>query len=388
MEDDKQSVSRAAEGVAAEAVPGGSEPNPGELGYRWPAEWEPHVRTWLAWPHNPDTWPGRLPQAVAQYAALVAAVARFEPVALLIPPEHRPRAEAALAAQGDAAAHVVELIEIPTNDAWIRDHGPLFLQHPAAPPALVDFRYNAWGGKYPPYDLDDRVPARIAARTGARRYPSPLVLEGGSIDTNGQGLVITTESCLLNENRNPGCTRARVEGELRRLLAVERIVWLPGADLEGDDTDGHIDQQARFVGADHVLLAAADPRHDPRLAEALDGAAELLLTAGFRVSRLPLPAPKYCQGHRLPASYCNFYLVNGGVLVPAFDDPADAFAQQLLRDCFPEREIVGVPCLDLVWGLGAIHCLTQQEPVATGTASEVRARSAADRLAKPPETTG
>jgi agmatine deiminase len=335
-----------------------TDPTPSELGYRWPAEWELHRATWLVWPHNRDTWPGRFDEARGQYAEFVRQVARFEPVELLAV------AEAAVSARqllGDLPR--VRIHPIPTNDSWIRDHGPIFLgsAERLLPPALLDCGYNAWGGKYPPFDLDNRVPAQIAHETHRRRFVMPMILEGGSVEGNGEGVVLTTEPCLLNPNRNPSLDRPQIETLLRDFLCADQILWLTGV-VAGDDTDSHIDQIARFVNAS-TIVALDDPQSD--LFEENRRRIETWCRAtGKHLEVLPLraPRPRRDGDMDLPASYANFYVVNGGVLVPVFGDPADDPACDLLARCFPQHEIVPIRAEDLIYGLGAFHCLSQQEP--------------------------
>jgi agmatine deiminase len=254
----------------------------------------------------------------------------------------------------------VVLHDVPTNDAWIRDHGPTFLASAPGshlPPALLDWQYNAWGEKYPPFDADNRVPERVATITGRRRFSLDLVLEGGAIEGNGAGTLLSTRSCLLNPNRNPHWTAERVERILQDNLAVDTIVWL-GGEIAGDDTDGHIDQIARFVGR-NTILAATDSSAESSLSRNL----VLLKDLGFDVVPLPLPPAKEFDGHKLPASYANFYVANEVVVVPAFDDPLDEHAAGLLREFFPDREVIQLAATWLVVGLGAFHCLSQQEPL-------------------------
>lgn len=353
-----------------------AEPTPVALGYRWPAEWEPHTATWLSWPHNVESWPGIFDRIPAQFAAFVRAIAEFEPVQILA---------GGASVLGDARQHVgqlpnVALHDIPTNDAWCRDHGPTFLvrsphttsqENPTdgsfAPLALIDWQYNAWGGKYPPFDLDNGVPARIATQLGCPRFPADVVLEGGAIEGNGLGTVLTTASCLLNPNRNPGMCRQDVELLLRDYLGARHVIWLARGELAGDDTDGHIDQLARFVGPKTVVAAIAGDTADLNAAPLRENLAQLRSMAdqngaALDVVPLPLPAAKFHDRHRLPASYCNFYLVNGGVIVPQFGDPADEQAVGILGDLLPDRTVVGLPATDLAWGLGTFHCLSQQQP--------------------------
>jgi agmatine deiminase len=337
--------------------------SPAALGYRWPAEWERHAATWVSWPHNEKTWPGSFEPVPAEFAALVLAIAEVEPVHVLAGGEARTAAEKLVGGRANVILH-----DIPTNDAWARDHGPTFLTPPAgSPPALVDWEYNAWGGKYPPFDLDNAVPQRIAQITGRRRFAAGIVLEGGAIEGDGQGTVLTTAACVLNPNRNANMTQERLEQFLADYLAARRVLWLPRGELAGDDTDGHVDQLARFVGPATVAAAACDDRDDENFAP-LEENLGFLRSASDAAGRslavipLPLPAPKYFAGQRLPACYCNFYIANNLVLVPQFGDPADARAVAILQEAMPGREVRGLPSLHLVWGLGSFHCLTQQEP--------------------------
>jgi agmatine deiminase len=340
-----------------------SQGSPADRGYRWPAEWEPQSRLWLSWPHNRRTWPGRfdgIPEIMARY---VREVARFQPVDILAGGE---------AVMREAAAAVgrlpnVTLHDIPTNDAWCRDHGPTFLAGPpSVPPALIDWGYNAWGGKYPPFDLDDAVPRRIAEKMGRIAFAPGVILEGGAIDGNGSGTILTTESCLLNPNRNGPIDKPRLEQLLADFVAARSVVWLSGGDLAGDDTDGHVDQLARFVDPFTVVVAyesdPTDVNHEP-LARNLRELRSHTNEAGtpLRVLTLNMPQPVTLEGQRLPASYCNFQIGNQFVIVPQFDDPNDALAIATLQHCFPDRQLIGLPARDLVWGLGAYHCLSQQE---------------------------
>jgi len=334
---------------------------PRDLHYRWPAEWERHASTWLAWPHNRETWPGGYAQVPRRFAHLVSTTAQFEPVNVLAGGAAMKAAKRWLGAVDN-----VELHEIPTNDAWTRDHGPTFLSGGPAP-ALVDWRYNAWGEKYPPYDLDNAVPEHIAQLTGRRRFVSPLVMEGGSIETDGQGTILTTEQCLLNPNRNPGHSKSSIEQALEEQLNAERVLWLTGGEIQGDDTDGHIDQLARFVSTDTIVAAVETNPNDENYAPLQANYQELLQMrssqgAAYNIVPLPMPAPKYFSGYRLPCCYANFYIVNGGVIVPQYEDSADYRALGILRDLLPGRQIVGLSAVELAWGLGSFHCMTQQEP--------------------------
>jgi len=339
---------------------------PAGLGYRWPAEWEPHLATWLAWPHNVETWPGGFEPIPAAFQRLVQTLAQYETVRVLA------GGDAVMAEAKRMVGDIpnVELWDIPTDDAWVRDYGPTFLSSPhGAESALVDWHYNAWGGKYPPFDRDNAVPRRIAERLRRRRFAPHLVLEGGAIDGDGQGTVLTTTSCLLNPNRNPEKSRAVGDRFLGDYLGASRVLWLEGAELVGDDTDGHVDQLARFVAPGKVVAAVEhDPADDNY--RALQGIAAQLRnmtdSAGRKLHVIPLPMPRpvFFGDRRLPASYCNFYIANGAVIVPQFDDEADATAAGILGELFHDRQMCPLPARDLAWGLGTFHCLTQQEPAA------------------------
>ncbi|HTQ38564.1 MAG TPA: agmatine deiminase family protein [Pirellulales bacterium] len=342
---------------------------PAALGYRMPAEWEPHAATWLAWPHKRESWPGKFEPIPPLFARLVRTLAQFEPVHILAggadPESGTPLIDQVKQLLGNVPN--VTLHNIPTNDAWTRDHGPTFLVGPpGSPPALVDWGYNAWGGKYPPFDLDDAVPQRIAQYTGRKLFHPGIILEGGAIDSNGLGTILTTEQCLLNPNRNPQLCCHDMEKYLADYLGAKKTLWL-GEGIEGDDTDGHIDELARFVGPRTVVAALEDDTNDVNYSPLRENFERLQRMTDqnnqpLNVIALPMPRPIHYEDQRLPASYCNFYLANGVAIVPQFDDPADAKVLQILSQLLPGRQIIGLPARDLVWGLGAFHCITQQEP--------------------------
>ncbi|MBW2240631.1 MAG: agmatine deiminase family protein [Deltaproteobacteria bacterium] len=342
---------------------------PRELGLRWPAEWEPHRATWLAWPHNHSTWPGHLKGAEQAFTRMVRALQGAEEVCISVQDEaHADRVAGLLAEAGHSGG--VSLHVIPTNDAWVRDHGPVFLTDADGGVHAADFRFDAWGKKYPPWDLDDAVPSRIAELREMPCHRAGFVLEGGSIEGNGAGTVLTTASCLLNGNRRlPGEPPRSIEAmqeRLREWLGAECVLWL-GDGIVGDDTDGHVDDIVRFV-SELVVVATvepdpADPNHAP-LAENLDRLQRMRDARGrpLDVVPLPMPPPIYVDGLRCPASYANFYLANGVALVPVFGVPSDERALAVLREVLPDRRLAPIPARDLVLGLGACHCLTQQEP--------------------------
>ncbi len=333
-----------------------------------PAEWEPQEAVWLSWPHKRTTWPGQFRGIPAAFARFVAAITRFE--AVRINAEQRLHARALkLCADAGADLTRVTFYDHPTNDAWCRDHGPIFVKNDrTGEVAVTDWKFNAWGDKYRPYDDDNAVPARIARRLRLKRFAFPkFVLEGGSIDVNGEGLLLTSEQCLLHPNRNPGRSREEIEATLRAGLGVSRVLWL-GEGILGDDTDGHIDDITRFFRADGIVTCVERNRRDPNhalLAENLERLKSFRTPAGrkFKLVELPMPAPVLIRGERVPASYANFLIVNGAVLVPTFRQrQRDAEACDILRACFKGREIVPVDAFELIWGLGTLHCLSQQQP--------------------------
>ncbi|HWA86802.1 MAG TPA: agmatine deiminase family protein [Opitutus sp.] len=342
-------------------------PTPAALGFRMPAEWEPQAAVWLSWPHRRSTWPGHFWEVPPAFAAFVSALTRFEEVRINCGRMLQARARR-LCVQAGADMARVRFFDHATDDAWCRDHGPIFVKDgETGEVAVTDWTFNTWGGKNPPWDRDDAVPAKVARALKLRRFRNPMVLEGGSIDVNGRGLLLTSEQCLLNPNRNPNLSRAEIERQLRDFLGVRKILWL-GEGIAGDDTDGHIDDMARFFRPDGIVAGAEangrDPNHRP-LAENLERLQGFRTPAGrkFELVKLPMPAPMGFHGERVPASYANFLVVNGAVLVPAFRQPKrDLAAGAILSDCFPGREVVPIDCYHLIWGLGTLHCLSQQQP--------------------------
>jgi agmatine deiminase len=355
-------------------------------GFRLPAEWEPHEATWLSWPHNPDTWPGCLAEAETEYVEIVRALAGRERARVNVRDarmEEAVRRRLAAAGVSDAG---VDFFLHPTNDAWVRDHGPIFAVRDAAGAPrerlALDFGYDAWGGKYPPYDLDDAVPERVARALALPRLEPGFVLEGGSVDGDGAGTLLTTETCLLQPSRRkPGeaeRTRAEMERRLGAWLGARRVVWL-GGEIAGDDTDGHVDDLARFVAPGVVVACREDEPADPNRAALADNLRRLREARdadgrALEVIELPMPPPQVWRGERCPASYANFYFANGALLVPVFGAPSDARALAELGGALPGRELVPIPARHLVVGLGAVHCLTQQEP-AVASPGSARARS-------------
>ena len=352
---------------------------PRALGFRMPAEWEPHEATWIAWPHNRDDWPGRFAPVPWVYAEIVRKLSRVERVRILVEDEILEQVARRLLRKADAAMEAVEFFRYPTNRVWTRDYGPLFVKNRRGKVGMTAWRFNAWA-KYDDWRLDAAVPAFLAKKLSLRAWQAAMVLEGGSIDVNGAGLLMTTEECLLSEvqARNPGMTRAAIEKTLRAYLGVERVIWLRNG-IAGDDTHGHVDDLARFVSADTVVIATERDRSDANY-EPLRENAALAREAGVRVIPLPMPAPLVFCGRRLPASYANFYIANGLVLVPTFNDPSDRLALNVIAGAFPDRAVTGIDCTSLIWGLGALHCMTQQQPAAGAVlATETRRPRRKDR---------
>ncbi|MCH7397382.1 agmatine deiminase family protein [Belliella sp. DSM 107340] len=342
---------------------------PKELGYAFPAEFAPHQATWLSWPHKEASWPGKIHTIFPAYANFVKALAAVEEVHINVADQQmKSFATKHLEAVGTDLLKVF-FHDFPTNDAWCRDHGPAFLTNPRSdqPKALVKWNYNAWGGKYPPFDLDNQIPHHIAAYRNIPCFTPGIVMEGGSIEVNGKGTLLTTEACLCNPNRNPHLTKSQIEKYLEDYYGVENILWL-GDGIEGDDTDGHIDDLTRFVNEDTVLTVVEHNKKDVNykpLKENTKLLHKLRLENGKQLSiiELPMPAPIIFEDMRLPASYANFYIANDLVVVPTFRDDNDEKALEIIASAFPERKVIGIDSLDLIWGLGSFHCLSQQEPV-------------------------
>jgi agmatine deiminase len=325
---------------------------PRARGFRMPAEWEPHEATWIAWPHNRTDWPGRFAPIPWVFAEIVRKLAAVECVRILVQsPALENQARRILEKVG-ANLDAVEFFQRETDRAWTRDYCPLFVKNAAGETALIAWRFNAWA-KYDDWYKDATVPDFLGERLKLPLFIPKMVLEGGSIDVNGQGLLLTTEECLLSpvQARNPELSRGKIERRLGDYLSVTRVIWLKHG-IAGDDTNGHIDDLARFVNPTTVVLCdAADPAD-----------AATLRSAGLKVVQLPMPRPLWFDGRQLPASYANFYIANGLVLVPTFNDLHDRAALTTLAKQFPGREVVGINCTELVWGLGALHCMTQQQP--------------------------
>ena len=335
---------------------------PRALGFRMPAEWEPHEATWIAWPHNRSDWPGRFTPIPWVYAEIVRKLARVERVCILMEGEAAEIAARRILKKAGVPLEAVAFFQVATNRVWTRDFCPLFLKSRKGELGAAKFRFNAWA-KYGDWELDEAAGREVARLAHAKKRWTPgWVLEGGSVDVNGRGLLLTTEECLLSpvQARNPGRTRAEVELALRDYLGVSRVIWLRNG-IAGDDTHGHIDDLARFTGPGTVVIAHEPDRSDPNHAPLQENYA-LLRRERLRVVKLPMPAPLIFNGQRLPASYANFYIANRLVLVPTFNDPNDRAALATLARLFPDREVCGIHAVELVWGLGTLHCMTQQQP--------------------------
>lgn len=348
--------------------------SPAARGFRMPAEWEPHEATWLSWPHKLESWPGAFDEVPGVFVQIAKHLSRSELVRINVADKaFAERVRSLLRAAG------VDLSQIhfhfnPTNDAWVRDHGPIYVVKDDADGnsqrEIIDWDYNAWGGKYPPYDLDNAIPSRVAAESGEERHVPGIVMEGGSIEVDGRGTLMTTEACLLNPNRNPQLSKQEIEQKLSDYLGITRFLWL-GDGIIGDDTDGHIDDLTRFVNP-HTVFTVIEPdptddNHQPlednlrrlKTMRAFDG-------KPLNVVSVSMPGPVIFEGHRLPASYANFYVANRAVLVPTYRHERDLIAIETLQELYPTREVIGIDCTPLVWGLGAIHCVTQQQPAVRG----------------------
>lgn len=346
------------------------QPNtPAAAGYFFPAEFHQHEATWLSWPHKEASWPGKIETIYQPYSSFVAYLSRSEKVRINV-------ADTAMQAfatrQLEAADVIMDQVEFflhPTNDAWCRDHGPAFLINPAAQQkkVVVDWGYNAWGNKYPPFDLDDVIPTSIARQLNLPVFHPGIVMEGGSVEFNGKGTLITSTACLLNPNRNPHLSKEQIEQYLCNFYGATQILWVDEG-IIGDDTDGHIDDTVRFVNEDTVLTVLEHDAKDENfglLQHNLQQLMKMRLPDGrsLNIIELPMPNEVIYEDQRLPASYANFYIANKYVIVPTFQCERDDQALQIISGCFPDRQVVGIDSTDIIWGLGSFHCLSQQEPL-------------------------
>lgn len=341
--------------------------NPKQAGYYFPAEFAPHTATWLSWPHKEASWPGKIETIYPIYAKFVALVAEGEKVNINVADEAMKRKASDILAKAGADLANVQFFFHPTNDAWCRDHGPAFLIHQSEKKKMVvKWNYNAWGGKYPPFDLDNQVPISIAEYYGLPLAKPGIVMEGGSVEFNGKGTVLTTTACLLNPNRNPSLNQSQIEDYLKQFYGADHVLWL-GDGIVGDDTDGHIDDITRFVNETTVVTVVEEDKNDENylpLKENVELLEKMKLEDGKSVNivELPMPAAVVYQDQRLPASYANFYIANKYVVVPTYRDKNDDKALSILQKYFPDRKVVGLDSTDIIWGLGSFHCLSQQEP--------------------------
>lgn len=342
---------------------------PRELGYYFPAEFAPHAATWLSWPHKEASWPGKINSIYPSYVKFIKELIKGEHVKINVVDAAMQQQATDWMTRFDVDLSKVDFFIHPTNDAWCRDHGPAFLINPSAQPqkVIVDWGYNAWGNKYPPYDLDDVIPTRIAEHCGLPVWHPGIVMEGGSVEFNGKGTLLTSTACLLNPNRNPHLNQEQIENYLRDYYGVEQILWVDEG-IVGDDTDGHIDDTVRFVNADTVLATVESDRTDENYALLQQNlqqlkAMRLIDGKSLNIIELPMPSPLSYEGQRLPCSYANFYIANHAVIVPVFNCKQDETALRIIEQCFPGRQVVGIDSVDIIWGLGSFHCLSQQEPL-------------------------
>jgi agmatine deiminase len=341
---------------------------PAELGYYFPAEFAPQESMWLSWPHKEKSWPGKIDTIYAPYSLFIKEVAKGQKVNINVADEAMKNFALGHLVKAGVNLDQIRFHYFPTNDAWCRDHGPAFLINPQAEQkkVLVKWEYNAWGEKYPPHNLDNQIPIKIAEELGIPYFRPGIVMEGGSVEFNGKGTLLTSEACLLNENRNPQLNQSQIEKILCDYYGVNHILWV-GDGIVGDDTDGHIDDITRFVNSDTVVTVIEENKSDENhhlLQENLDRLKKMRLEDGkqLNIVELPMPSPVIYEDQRLPASYANFYIANESVIVPTFRDKNDEKALDILEGCFPDRNVIGIDSTDIIWGLGSFHCLSQQEP--------------------------
>ncbi len=341
---------------------------PKQLGYYFPAEFAPHLATWLSWPHKEASWPGKIDSIYPYYAQFVKELTKGELVRINVVDEKMKIFATGHLEKAGVNLDKVEFFLHPTNDAWCRDHGPAFLVNPQAghKKVIVDWGYNAWGNKYPPYDLDDVIPSLIGNHFNIPVFHPGIVMEGGSVEFNGKGTILSSTACLLNPNRNPHLNQQEIEQYLYDYYGTEQVLWVEDG-IIGDDTDGHIDDTVRFVNDDTVLTVIEDSKDDENyhlLKSNLQALTKMRLLNGrqLNIVELPMPQPVVWEDQRLPASYANFYIANRSVIVPTFRCDRDEKALGIIQDCFPEREVVGIDSTEIIWGLGSFHCLSQQEP--------------------------
>ncbi|ANI88053.1 agmatine deiminase [Arachidicoccus ginsenosidimutans] len=342
-------------------------PTPKELGYFFPAEFEKHSATWLSFPHKEESWPGKIDKVYPYYSEFVKLLSQSEKVCINVNDEAMKAFAVGHFEKAGVDLSQVEFFIHPTNDAWCRDHGPAFIiNQKENKKAIVDWNYNAWGNKYPPYDLDDVIPTLIAKDYNIPVFYPGIVMEGGSVEFNGKGTLLTSTSCLLNPNRNPHLTQKEIEEYLVNYYGVEQILWVDEG-IVGDDTDGHIDDTIRFVNEDTVLTVVEKNKSDENfslLQNNLKQLQQMRLLNGkqLNIVELPMPDAVIWENQRLPASYANFYIANKFIIVPTYRCKQDDEALQIIQQYFPTRKVVGIDSTEIIWGLGSFHCLSQQEP--------------------------
>jgi agmatine deiminase len=342
---------------------------PRELGYYFPAEFAPHRATWLSWPHKEASWPGKIHTIFPSYAKFIKELTKGERVCINVADEAMKAFAISWLEKEAVDLSLVDFFFHPTNDAWCRDHGPAFLinPHAAQPKVIVDWNYNAWGNKYPPYDLDDIIPTLIGEALNLPVFHPGIIMEGGSVEFNGGGTVMTSTACLLNPNRNPHLSQAQIEQFLLDYYGMKQVLWVDEG-IVGDDTDGHIDDTVRFVNEDTVITVIEEDKQDANyelLQHNLRQLQQMRLLNGksLNIIELPMPEELIYVDQRLPCSYANFYIANKSVIVPTFRSRRDDRALQIIQSAFPDREVVGIDSTDIIWGLGSFHCLSQQEPL-------------------------
>ncbi|MDP4285521.1 MAG: agmatine deiminase family protein [Bacteroidota bacterium] len=348
------------------------QPTPKELGYYFPAEFAKHEATWLSWPHKEASWPGKIEAIYPSYVQFIKEVSHGERVCINVNDEAMKSFAIAHLQKENVDLSKVEFYFHPTNDAWCRDHGPAFLINPnaAQKKIIVDWRYNAWGNKYPPFDLDDVIPTLIGKELKLPVFYPDIVMEGGSVEFNGKGTILTSRACLLNPNRNPQLDQLQIEKYLCDYYGAEQILWIDDG-IVGDDTDGHIDDTVRFVNEDTVVAVVEEDQQDENyelLQHNLAQLKKMRLLNGklLNIIELPMPEKVVYEEQRLPASYANFYIANHAVIVPVFNCKKDEVALRIIQEAFPERQVTGIDSTDIIWGLGSFHCMSQQEPAVIG----------------------
>ncbi|MBK5271147.1 MAG: agmatine deiminase family protein [Bacteroidia bacterium] len=341
---------------------------PKELGYHFPAEFSPHDATWLSWPHKEASWPGKIHTIYPYYCQFIKELTKGEKVCINVNDENMKALASKYLQEAEVDLNKIEFFFNPTNDAWCRDHGPAFLINSNAKQKkiIVDWGYNAWGNKYPPYALDDIIPTLIGKHYNIPVFHPGIVMEGGSVEFNGKGTILTSTACLLNPNRNSQLNQQQIEEYLRNYYGSEQILWIDEG-IVGDDTDGHIDDTVRFVNENTVLTVVEENKNDANyslLQHNLKQLQKMRLLNGkqLNIVELPMPEELIYEDQRLPCSYANFYIANKSVIVPTFRCKKDAAALKIIQSCFPNRNVIGIDSTEIIWGLGSFHCLSQQEP--------------------------